>query len=478
MTPVVPSARHYAVLLAAFAAFVLYGSFVPFTTRPLTFDTAVRSFFDRMGRGATFESRSDWAANVILFVPLGFLAAGALSVDRRRSLAVLALIPAMTLFSAAMEFGQLWFPARTTSVNDVAAETLGGAIGVGLWLAVGRAATDRFRGAWSGLGPEDWAAKALPAYLLFLVIAHGMPFDLTMSPWQIYHKYKSGLEIDASPTGSYVRLYPHPQVIAEKTLLHFVYFVPVGALLAHLPGERWRSPGAVGRVLGAGLAIAGLIELVQLIVLSAGTYASDVILGAAFVLAGWKLATSSHPADQGSRLAPRVEGGRRSQDQGPDTPSHPPAERAGYNARAWLIGLATYTLALVLVAWPPFEVAPDRFADRLGNAVWLPFADYYAGNYLGAFNRILEKTLVFVPVGFLVARAWPVTARVAGLAGAALAVVIEIGQALMSDHSTSVSDVILGAVGATVGGLIAVRAMELRAEPNLADRPARNRFFY
>lgn len=443
--PVVLSRRHYAILTAAFTAFVLYGSFVPLAARPLGFDAALDKFAARMSRGVTLESRSDWAANVLLFVPLGFLAAGTIAVDHRRVGAVLALIPTMTALSAAIEFFQLWFPARTTSVNDVAAETLGGVLGVAAWLAFGQGGTQRVRAAWAGLGPGDWAAKALPFYLLFLVIAHGMPFDLTLSPWQIYHKYTSGREIDAPAVGAFVSLYPHPSVIAEKTLQHIVYFLPVGVLLARLPGDRWRRPGAVGRVFGAGLVVAGAVELVQLIVLSAGTYASDVLLGAVFVLAGWKLATWPRPI--------------------------PP--------RAWVGGLAAWGLALIFVYWAPFDVAPDRFGERFGRGEWMPFVDYYSGNYIQAFNRILEKTLVFIPVGILVVRAWAIPVWAAGLVGAGLAGVVELGQALMTDHTASTSDVLMGAAGAAFGGLIASRlAAETRTAANPAAPAADRRFFY
>ena len=31
----------------------------------------------------------------------------------------------------------------------------------------------------------------------------------------------------------------------------------------------------------------------------------------------------------------------------------------------------------------------------------MPFADYYAGNYLNSFDEIVQKTILFVPFGFL-----------------------------------------------------------------------------
>jgi VanZ family protein len=435
--------RHYLILTAAFAAFVVFGTFVPFTTRPLAWDVAVETFARRMGRGLTFESRSDWAANVVLFVPLGFLAAGAVAVDRKRPVAILALIPAMTAFSAAMEFAQVWFPTRTSSVNDVAAETVGGIGGVATWLLVGQEITARVRGVWAGFGPGERAARALIAYVLFLVIAHGMPFDLTLSPWQIRHKYLSGLPIDAPPDGAFVRLQPHPSILAEKTLLHLVYFLPFGILLARLPGARWRRPRALGLVFAVGLLVAGGVEAVQLIVLSAPTYASDVPLGALVVVAGWKLATRARP----------------------------------FTRTKWAFALFAWVAGLVLVSWAPFQVSTDQFGERLGRGAWLPFAEYDAGNYLGAFNRILDQALVYVPIGFLATRVRRVRIWPAPLAAAGLAAVIEVGQALMTDHAPASSDVILGAVGTGFGAMLAHRRTAApEPRPNGADGPVASRF--
>ena len=67
-----PAARHYAWLAAAFAAFALYGSLVPLDYRPLPWDEAQRRWAEVCAQPIRVESRSDWAANILLFVPLGF----------------------------------------------------------------------------------------------------------------------------------------------------------------------------------------------------------------------------------------------------------------------------------------------------------------------------------------------------------------------------------------------------------------------
>jgi glycopeptide antibiotics resistance protein len=419
------TAKHYAWITAAFTLFVVYGSLVPLTMRHLDWDQAVDRFGRAMSRGVRLESRSDWAANVILFVPLGFVAAGAVAVDRKRPFAAMATIPAMTALSAGLEFAQLWFPDRNTSVNDVAAETLGGILGVAAWLLFGQTATNRARAAWARLGPGDWAVKALPAYLFFLVIVHGMPFDLTLSPWQIKKKYDRGREIDAESSGvSTIGVAPWPRQLPEKTLLNIAYFLPVGALIAFLPDRRWRRPESATKVATLGFLMAGGIEAVQLIVISAGTYASDVLCGGLVVLGGWWLAIRPRPL----------------------------------SSTAWATAAVAWAIALMLVFWAPLEFAPESFAERFSRSQWMPFADYYAGNYIAAFNRIINKTVLFAPLGFAACRAFRLTPRGGAGTGALISAVIELGQPFFNDHLCSSSDILLGGVGACIGAYIAGRA--------------------
>ncbi|QRP48306.1 VanZ family protein [Amycolatopsis sp. FDAARGOS 1241] len=68
------------------------------------------------------------AGNVLLFVPLGFLAAFA---TRRRA----AIVPVLAGFSAAIEAAQ-YFVGRSADVDDVLLNTLGAALGVALTAVV------------------------------------------------------------------------------------------------------------------------------------------------------------------------------------------------------------------------------------------------------------------------------------------------------------------------------------------------------
>jgi VanZ family protein len=426
----VPAARHFVLLTAAFTAFVVYGSLVPFHTRHVGLADAWDQYSRAMLRAPRLDSRSDWVANVLLFVPLGFLTAGGVGVDRRRRLAVLALVPLMTALSAGLEFAQVWFPGRYPSLNDVIGETVGGAIGVATWIAAGQRVTDRARALWANVGPGDWAARVLPVYLAFIVLAHGMPFDLTLSPWQIYRKYQRGREPDAERNGvPRIAVVPSPSRAGEKTLLSLAYFVPVGCLLARLPG-RWRQKEAAGRVLLMGLVLAAGIEAMQVIVLTHEAYATDALTAGLFVFGGWLLSM----------------------------------RRATIRTLAWAVAAVAWTLALAGALWMPFDGDIQRFGDRIEEGDGVPFVDYVAGDYLSAFNRIVTRLVLFAPLGFLLVRAG-ITGWVAATVGGIVSAVIEVGHAALTTHRPSASDLVVGAIGAALGGMIANRVAE-------ADRAA------
>ena len=72
----------------------------------------------------------------------------------------------------ALEFTQLWFPPRTVSQNDVVAETLGAALGVVLWLAVGQPLGEWLRsaGARQRRPVERWLVMYLAGFALYSVL--------------------------------------------------------------------------------------------------------------------------------------------------------------------------------------------------------------------------------------------------------------------------------------------------------------------
>ncbi len=127
----------FALAAAGVIAFVVYGSLVPFHFGP-----RAHSFWGVLSGGVRVASRSDAVANVMLGVPLGFTLLGLICVDRkwpRAKAAVVGLLlfPLCVLFSALVEFAQLYTLTRTCSASDIVAQALGAAAGLTAWVLCG-----------------------------------------------------------------------------------------------------------------------------------------------------------------------------------------------------------------------------------------------------------------------------------------------------------------------------------------------------
>jgi VanZ family protein len=440
--------RHYGWLTVAYLVLVVYGSLVPFHFQPMPFAEAATKFRRVCDLPVQVESRSDWTANILLFIPLGFLFMAALSVNGSRSdefASALTVVPFCILLSTAIELTQLFFPPRVSSLNDVVAESFGGLLGTALWFGWGKRITLWGRGLWNGIGDQGLAGRLLPGYLLLLVLIHLMPFDLTISPVEVYHKYREG-RIQLVPFGSE---YSDQFEMVQKNFSNLGYYFPVGLLLAGLPRPYWQSTRNWASVAWVGLGVAGLIEFLQLFVYSRFCNATDVITGGLAVLAGWGLGLRCCRCQLGS-------------------PHGVPAS-AGAGAQAWnpftAVGMLLGWLGvLVLVNWRPFNftLTTGEAAQRLQNMSWLPFFDYYQGDYLNSFDQILDKVLLFFPLGAILAiTPWLASRRVTGarvvLGTGLLATGFEAGQLFLPTRYASVTDVLIESFGAWLGFMVTAR---------------------
>lgn len=279
--------RQYAWLTLGFVAFVIYGSLVPLAYQAKPLDQAWNKLIRAFSKPVVVDQPSDWLANILLFIPLGFIAMGWACVDRakRSAWSSTFVLPACTLLSALLEFAQIWFPPRYTSLSDVVAETIGAAIGIGLWIAAGQRMTDKLRHLWMTHCANNRAIRIVPGYLLLLVIIQGVPFDLTLSPTTLKHKYSEGL-ISPIP---FSRLAEQPLDVLVDGLINAACFLPAGILLAAMPGWLGRGRGSSWKAIVVGFVLAGLITAMQLLVASRRCDATNIVTGSLAVWAGWRL---------------------------------------------------------------------------------------------------------------------------------------------------------------------------------------------
>jgi glycopeptide antibiotics resistance protein len=456
--PPVLTRHHHAWLSLGLAIFVVYGSLVPFHYQPLSWADGLAGFRKVCSRPVRLESRSDTLANFVLVLPLGYLLMGMLCVDAPRGrrartafLAVLVVFPCCLLLSVAVEFAQLWFPPRVSSIRDIVAQAVGAVAGMTTWLVAGQRLTEWFRGVWSSAAPGTLGVRLLPGYLLLLLLIHGMPFDLTLSPAELYRKFRNGR----------VHLVPfadHGDALYQalsKDCGNLALFLPLGMLLEDLPGLSRR--GWTG-VLAMAVLLTVALQCVKLFVISRHVDATAVITGSLAVLFGWALALSLRRR----RIAAGLSG------QTPNQP-HPRWQAQGLFVLLFLVWLGV----AIFVNWQPFDFIPavGVAGERLRRLALVPFVDYYEGNYWNSLDQFVHKTLLFLPLGALLALAFSrYSARRTGLlvvlAAAVLAALIEAGQLFLPTRYASITDVIVESGGAWIG-----QAVALHVRSRLAARP-------
>jgi VanZ family protein len=447
-------ASTYALWAAGFLAFAVYGSWVPFHYRYLPLAQALDLFAVVCSQPVRVESISDWAANVLLFVPIGFTLLAAAAVDRRWRVGLLTAVPVMAFCAAAstaIEFSQLYFPGRVSSLDDIVAQTIGTAIGVLGWLSAGQRLTVHGRHLWTSLAAHGISARLIPAYLVFLGLVHLMPFDLTLSPYQLVHKYRAGrVHLEPFDVGNVTA-----SDLVIKQVWNVCYFLPLGIMLARLRGMAWRDPRSWGRVAAVGLAAAACVQFAKLFVASRNCEALDVVVDTLAVLLGWALCIV--PARQhASETRPLI----------------------AVLDRRWL--LAGWVGVLLLIDWLPFDVRWDMpwAVERLHSVSVVPFADYQETSPYQAFDQALHRLLIFAPLGALLASLLEGRRHLVVVLAAFLALAIEVGQAFLPDRYPSVTDVLLETAGAWMGAVLyrhvsAIRRAEDVRPPAMDQWPVR-----
>jgi glycopeptide antibiotics resistance protein len=115
--------------------------------------------------------------------------------------------------------------------------------------------------------------------------------------------------------------------------------------------------------------------------------------------------------------------------------------------------------------WYPFDfhIAPEQAKWRLAHFPWIPFASYYpsySAAPLDAIRELLKRFLLAVPLGLLVGSALPATrdawhsAVLIVTAATILMLLIAVGELFLPGGYPDTTEMMLGAMGALVGGAI------------------------
>ena len=122
-------AWRFALWALLYAAFMAYGSvvlgplgwhFVPQDPGEMWHVFLATPFFNNAS-----DQRPDWIANLLMAIPLGFLATGALASARSVAQRVVGTALALLIcvaFVLTLKYAQLFFPPRTVSLNYIIAQ--------------------------------------------------------------------------------------------------------------------------------------------------------------------------------------------------------------------------------------------------------------------------------------------------------------------------------------------------------------------
>jgi len=264
-----------------YTAFVIYGSLVPLEFRAIPWDEAVAQFGAIPWLELGVGSRADWVANLILYIPVGYLLMGVLAGRSKAPLVWGGSIFFSGLVIAgialSVEFAQQFFPPRTVSLNDLYAEFFGGGLGMLLWALAGRTLSDVWHRFAQG-GPRAVRA-GLVGYVLAYLFLSLFPYDFLLSAdeWRAHlSSGKSGwLFAGNCGFGCWARLVP--EMLAA---------IPFGLLLVNRSGRFSLAAAA-----GVGVLLGLMIEALQLGIASGISQGASIFSRAAGVVLGAWLPT-------------------------------------------------------------------------------------------------------------------------------------------------------------------------------------------
>lgn len=409
-----PSRTLTAFIWGGYVIFVVYGSLVPLDFTFISLGQAWNIFKHIPMHNLGVESRADWIANGVLYVPIGFLSAHLLT-------QILVFVPKKTgfflsaLFSVALAFGvefvQIYFPPRSVSLNDLLAESIGSFLGLLLAARYSEWFRTLLHSAFSD--PRRLTLRLVEGYLVGYVAFSLFPFDVLLSAAEINQKLQGGgwgwlLANDSQ--GIFI--------VGLKALSEIILTVPFGLFLGYR-STRKIATFKQAILLGGGLGC--FIEIAQLFTatgVSQGLSVATRIIGFCFGLELWKRRSNWSPE--------RVSGILR---------------RYKYILGFIYLLLLLKTNGWMSRNWNGIDYAVSRYPDLH----FLPFYYHYFTTEAKALFSLTSIFLMYMPIGFLV---WANgnSTRLAIFAALCVSTVLETGKLFLQGMHPDPTNVLLGAV--------------------------------
>jgi len=413
-----------------FIACAVYGSFVPLRWRPIAWMDGLHRFARMPVEPGLPLFNGDFFTNVLVFLPIGFFAAGAACGPKgpryeRWNDRPFAITAAVLMGSAALstliELGQVYVRARTPSWSDVFAQTFGGSAGAVLWVLMGAAAIDWLASALRAPYREDRLLRLLGLYAAGWTVYAALP---TVFPRLVHpqlHLWMARQDIS--------RL-----VLAGPLLIAALAAVPVGGF-AGLLTARARFRWAAGPLAATGVALLVFADRVrQVSFVPTDGHLAAGLLGYS---CGWLLAGVGR-----GRLAKLQPGQTR-----------------------WMtvVALTGWLALVVLQYWAPFDFGVSAHALDQRIAILYtraPFHRYYWLPPLVALGEVMTLLLLALGTSVLfsfvrLSQRQMLSARATVLLTTLIFTLVEWGQLDLPARRADPTDVVIAAAGAFTGIVVA-----------------------
>ena len=446
-------------LTALCLVFVLQTGLMPFdfvlgtslsTTEPFT-QGVVGSF-----------TRPDIASNVFLYVPVGLLIYWSLRRARRRRFGAVPLtLCAVVALSAMIEWVQAYAPSRVSCWRDLAANAVGGGLGVLLGMAtchmvpvvVGHGLTE---------ARERPLTTTTKAYICLLVVAASMPFSFAFDASRFKQVVMESHLVPFASDAHYAQAVRSAEAKGDERsaalaswsrmrgwsrwTAECLSFLLLTWLLRRMLVVEYgfRPPGMLAMLLWISLSLALALSVVQLPILSRGLDGTDVLFRLVGIVLGfvtYAVSPMASPAQQGG------------------------GETGG---RLWT-RLAGVTAALTMAMIVYHGIIPLRFdavtsTQRASNAVTelAPLGAYFHTRFDIALGDAIEKACVYALLTGLLCVSWrrlhnqSTRGRILRLMPimVGVSVVLEVVQIFEPVRVSGITDPVLAMAGCAIGLIV------------------------
>ena len=424
--------KYLAMVGVSYLACALYASFLPLRFEQESLADSLIAFNEIPWLQLGLTKRADWFANGLLLAPLGFFFSGALNYGRRNliwlGLTFGLLVFLITGVVCFIEWGQVFFPPRVRTLNDMLAGFVGGVLGVIIWQLLGNLLVAKAR-QFSSLPKGISRVAAVTQFGLALIaLSSLMPLDIIMTFPEMKSKFIEG-KINLIPL---IDIDDFPSAIF--TCIKAAWVIPAAIVWSITQGKK----NAIRQV----IFWAVLIETLTLPIYGRFFSSTDILtpiaMGFLSVL-----------------VSPFIE------------------SRIVILNRATFWGTASITWTVVLFSavngrCETVNVSPEFLRERLRGFLAVPYASAQRSTEFQAMENIVGKAFLFAIVGALLERTCFTTMRdqipikssmshmrYAFAAVVAIALFLEFTQIALPPLIVESSDVITYCLGGLAGVLAA-----------------------